>query len=121
MHFCLQVIAERWKISTTYRDLFDALSERTINMICRDAESWRPDTTTASDTGTFSHADDPFLDQMGFLDLQNMQIPAQSEWLLQEFVQGVRGSEFGTYDNIDIDFSNDLYMTSDANPNQTGT
>ncbi|EPE09054.1 transcriptional activator protein acu [Ophiostoma piceae UAMH 11346] len=35
----LVIIAERWNLATVYRDIFEALSERTISMMCGDAEN----------------------------------------------------------------------------------
>lgn len=99
----LIVIAERWKVTTTYRDLFDALSERTIEMICQETElsNTNPREQGAGAAASCSEfatsLNDPFLDDADLFDLQNMSIPAESEWLLQELVQGVKDSDFSTF------------------------
>lgn len=35
----LAIIAERWKLATSYRDIFETLSQRTINMTCGEVEN----------------------------------------------------------------------------------
>jgi hypothetical protein len=91
----LVIIAERWKTSASYRDIFEALSERTINMICGDGT--RPDTTgtptVASQrfgTDATPTADTPPLVPDWVVGLDDMAIPQESEWLVQELLQGVR-------------------------------
>ncbi|KAJ8117059.1 hypothetical protein OPT61_g1659 [Boeremia exigua] len=82
--------SQRFKQATTYRDTFEALSEKTIKMICNDT-SGSPDTSRnvhndPTSIGNFQSA----VSQDWILGLTDMAMPLESEWFVQELVQGMR-------------------------------
>lgn len=98
----LIIVAERWNLATSYRDMFEALSQRTISMICGDGDDSATATllpfTTATDNtnrdpppqSTTEGVEPQFQDWI--MGLDEMTIPQESEWLVQELLRGVAGS-----------------------------
>jgi hypothetical protein len=118
----LIIIAERWSQASSYRDIFELLSESTIAMICGnggDAESRGEDlelaalTTTLMsggentsgnihNTSTALHGDRHDAEQVGGSDmalqdwimaLDNITAPGDSQWLAQELLRGIKDFE----------------------------
>ena len=92
----LVIMAERFKQAATYRDTFEALSEKTIKMICDDTS--KPQGVPSGfgynpNISQDSHAPDPWL-----VDLADVSMPVESEWFVQELVQGM--NEFSQPDFI---------------------
>lgn len=92
----LVIIAERWSNAGAYRDIFELLSERTIGLICGD-EGKAPETT---------HTSIPTLNQVmtnsepapledWIVGLGDSGFPMDSEWLVQELLQGMRNTQPG--------------------------
>ena len=85
----LVIIAERWSQATTYRDIFELLSEKTINLLCGEssqAQSWSlglPMSQNIEPTGP-----EPLL-QDWIMGLDDATIPQDSEWLVQELLRGL--------------------------------
>lgn len=100
----LIIVAERWNLATSYRDIFEALSQRTITMICGDADSitnsnlqsLAPEIVTNAQERT--HEDGPGESEPQLQDwimgLDEITIPQESEWLVQELLRGVAGGGF---------------------------
>lgn len=89
----LVIIAERWQVATSYRDLFEALSKRTIKMICDDKVAPRPTASTRQSYNPYS-ASNPA--HATFPDwLQGIAVPPESDWLVQEFFKGMQELESG--------------------------
>lgn len=108
----LVIIAERWAAAASYRDLFEKLSERTINMICgalqrpqldlnsgRISEHVSPPQSHDADASFIAQFGDPdpMLSQPVFKDseidgwimgLGDMNVPDESEWLVQDLIRG---------------------------------
>ncbi|KAJ3950099.1 uncharacterized protein N0V96_001237 [Colletotrichum fioriniae] len=103
----LIIIAERWNLATSYRDIFEALSQRTISMICNDGQ--KP--AAAAAPGGVNNTSLPAIGpgpgaeadmhaafgggaapsmQDWIMGLDDLSIPQESEWLVQELLQGVR-------------------------------
>ncbi|KAL3463591.1 fungal-specific transcription factor domain-containing protein [Aspergillus heterothallicus] len=74
----LVIIAERWNLATSYRDLFEALSERTISMVCGDGNL---SNTRGQWSGPENSAEDPLFQDWINNGLDDMAIPQESEWL----------------------------------------
>jgi hypothetical protein len=95
----LVILAERWKLASSYRDLFQSLSERTISMMCGDLEVQSFDNTSteinsdaASDPG-FSNWASTF---------EGLDFPSESEWLVSELVNGFEhAGSSDTFDFVD--------------------
>ncbi|KXH27020.1 hypothetical protein CSIM01_12595 [Colletotrichum simmondsii] len=101
----LIIIAERWNLATSYRDIFEALSQRTITMVCNDGQ--KPTAAAPSGVNTslpaigpgpgaetdmhaaFGGGAAPSM-QDWIMGLDDLSIPQESEWLVQELLQGVR-------------------------------
>lgn len=87
----LVIIAERWSQATTYRDTFETLSEKTINMICDDGARG---TNVGASNMTFDEINfstaEPAVSHDWILGLNDMTIPHDSEWFVQELLQGMR-------------------------------
>jgi hypothetical protein len=85
----LVIMAERFKQASTYRDTFEALSEKTIKMICDDTSGSRdmptdfPYNSNASNDPQFA---DPWV-----MDVADFSMPVESEWFVQELVHGTNG------------------------------
>lgn len=98
----LVIIAERWNLATSYRDIFETLSERTINMICGGGKE--PEAPTSlfgsqilpTPGPTFVEADPPPL-QDWIMGLDDMSIPQDSGWLVHELLQDVRDFHGGDF------------------------
>jgi hypothetical protein len=91
----LVIVAERWGIATAYRDIFEKLSERTINMLELEASKRMQ---TRSDNPVATPGFDELLNDTVPFDewireLDNAGMPPESDWLVQEILDGVR--EFG--------------------------
>jgi len=91
----LVIIAERWRLATAYRDMFEKLAERTINMLeidisRRNQASSGPD---APANGFEGCADDALPFDQWILDLDDVGVPPESDWLVQELLEGVRNFE----------------------------
>ncbi|KAL5341016.1 fungal-specific transcription factor domain-containing protein [Aspergillus crustosus] len=95
----LVIIAERWNLATSYRDLFEALSEKTISMVCGDDNLTNP---SRAPWGGENTSEDPLLQDWINNGLNDMAIPQESEWLVQELLQGVS------------QFPNDPFFTTDT-------
>ncbi|KAH8894140.1 hypothetical protein GQ53DRAFT_793113 [Thozetella sp. PMI_491] len=108
----LVIIAERWNLATTYRDIFEALSERTISMMCGEpgnafltlgGQQYGPgaaggaylekpgDAVMGVDDGGLGLPTTPTVPLQNWISaLDDIGIPQESEWLVQELLQGVR-------------------------------
>ncbi|KAF6795398.1 fungal specific transcription factor [Colletotrichum musicola] len=91
----LIIIAERWNLATSYRDIFEALSQRTIAMICNDGH--KPGPALLSTLGPGPNLENrsppggsPPPLQDWIMGLDELAIPQESEWLVQELLNGVR-------------------------------
>lgn len=113
----LVIIAERWSQASPYRDIFEILSERTINMMCGERSSERPPVANSTSQGPESqilHAGDLDMDggatEIGadpmqpdvdvFMPLQDwiagldyLPAPGDPQWLAQELLDGIKGFE----------------------------
>lgn len=95
----LVIIAERWSQATTYRDIFETLSEKTISMICSDQSQ---EILTGNDPATFGldfTAAQPTVSQEWMMGLDDMSVPNESGWFVQELLQDMRD-----YQQPDITF-----------------
>ncbi|EMD87179.1 hypothetical protein COCC4DRAFT_44516 [Bipolaris maydis ATCC 48331] len=91
----LVVIAERWSQATAYRDTFETLSQKTINMICTEMSSSANEngiTAANLDNAGFATNQDIFSHDW-FGGLEAMDVPHESEWLVEELLQGMRNSQ----------------------------
>lgn len=92
----LIIIAERWNLATSYRDIFEALSQRTISMVCNDGHKPAPVSLPALGPGPSMDSqpslggESPLPLQDWIMGLDDMTIPQETEWLVQELLQGVR-------------------------------
>ncbi|KAF5510549.1 Positive regulator of purine utilization [Colletotrichum siamense] len=94
----LIIIAERWNLATSYRDIFETLSQRTITMVCNDGHKPGPTSLPAIGPGPSMDSHVPMSGtspsgmQDWINDLDPMAIPQESEWLVQQLnlLQGVR-------------------------------
>lgn len=101
----LIIVAERWNMATGYRDTFEALSQRTISMICGDIEEPSnlgslPFTPNGQGLGQEAVAQDiPRTAEPQFQDwimgLDDMTVPRESEWLVNELLRDVTGTGIG--------------------------
>ncbi|KAK5119748.1 hypothetical protein LTR85_007324 [Meristemomyces frigidus] len=98
----LIIIAERWTPATSYRDLFRLLSERTIGMMLGD--SAKPALTTGYGTSSAGPID-AFQEDDWLTGLDGMTVSQESEWLLQELMQGVRNQRHATANPEEFDFA----------------
>lgn len=122
----LIIVAERWNLATSYRDIFEALSQKTIAMVCdggshsnKSRESHSSLTTTADTSGDYDNGnsiptDTTFAEaqaqqepqntshpSMSYLEdwplgLDDVAIPQESEWLIQELLRGVAAGEMAS-------------------------
>ncbi|KAK1493074.1 hypothetical protein CCUS01_13896 [Colletotrichum cuscutae] len=100
----LIIIAERWNLATSYRDMFEALSQRTISMVCNDGQKPAAAAAPSGNTSLPAIESDPVAGDMHaafgggaapsmqdwIMGLDDLSIPQESEWLVQELLQGVR-------------------------------
>ncbi|KAL1875491.1 hypothetical protein VTK73DRAFT_10041 [Phialemonium thermophilum] len=107
----LIIVAERWNLATTYRDIFETLSQRTIDMVCGgesgasaappQQDAWKAgnlvaDSSAADPGAAFQtnvlggeeNQSESLQDWLSGVD--SMGIPQESAWLVQELLQGVR-------------------------------
>ncbi|KAJ5836281.1 transcriptional regulator family: Fungal Specific TF [Penicillium robsamsonii] len=83
----LVIIAERWNLATSYRDIFETLSEKTINMICGNdklAGLATPQAQWTVPCDTLPPGLSPRDWSLGFDDFS---MPQGSDWFIQEFLQ----------------------------------
>lgn len=95
----LIIIAERWNLATSYRDTFEALSQKTIAMVCDGSNNLAGTSRDSISTGTYAGVQQPFQPHVSetsatyFEDwsvgLNDLTIPQESEWLVQELLRGV--------------------------------
>lgn len=98
----LVIIAERWNLATSYRDLFETLSERTTSIVFGNGNISGPMSQHCSTE--FGQGFDPTLTTDGPLqdwmtNLNEMSIPQESEWLVHELLQGEPQFEPGAFSN----------------------
>ncbi|KAH9227624.1 hypothetical protein K456DRAFT_1742092 [Colletotrichum gloeosporioides 23] len=86
----LIIIAERWNLATSYRDIFETLSQRTITMVCNDGHKPGPTSLPAIGQGPSMDSHVPMSGtslsgmQDWINDVDPMAIPQESEWLVQQ-------------------------------------
>lgn len=89
----LVIVAERWGVATAYRDIFEKLSERTINML--ELEGSRRRQVGQESSNPSFRFEESFDDAVPFdewlLDFDDAGVPPESDWLVQEILEGVRG------------------------------
>jgi hypothetical protein len=108
----LVIIAERWSVATSYRDLFEKLSEKTINMVFGGDVNAKPipaaNTNLDSDNSNYyDSSGQPGFSNAQFqdwiADLGETNVPDESSWFVQGLIQGFGGlqddSILGDYDN----------------------
>jgi len=99
----LVIIAERWSLAASYRDLFEALSEYTINMVFGSLGKQGPDggfanshlpsnnslmaAVPSNEASTQFVFDDSQLDNW-LVNAEQMNVPDESEWLVHDFIRG---------------------------------
>ncbi|KAF5695164.1 transcription activator acu-15 [Fusarium denticulatum] len=88
----LVIIAERWSKAVPYRDIFEVLSERTISLVCGDGSLSRG-TNEASQTSDQNQSADPRAVEDWSLDIVADDMPVDSEWFVQELLQGMSNNE----------------------------
>ncbi|KIW45567.1 uncharacterized protein PV06_03948 [Exophiala oligosperma] len=104
----LVIIAERWSVAASYRDLFEKLSERTINMVFGgpggngNNMNAPPSSLTNAGLALESSHDDNLMSQPIFDDLhledwlvnlEDINVPDESEWLVQGLIRGFGGQQ----------------------------
>ncbi|KAH7123034.1 fungal-specific transcription factor domain-containing protein [Dactylonectria macrodidyma] len=89
----LVIIAERWSNAGAYRDIFELLSERTISLICGDEGKAAEVSMPTLNQGVANPEPAPLEDWIVGLD--NSGFPMDSEWLVQELLQGMRNIQPG--------------------------
>jgi hypothetical protein len=100
----LVIMAERWKQATTYRDTFETLSEKTISMICSD-QAFSANMMPTLEPLVGNAADEVNQSTMlqGWtMGLNDLAVPNDSEWFVQELLQGMRDFQQPeiTYDDL---------------------
>ena len=115
----LVIIAERWSIAASYRDLFEKLSERTISMVfgalggngSGSGPSALPSNnmSLAFETGYNNDPSysQPMYDDMQLqdwlVDLEDIKVPDESEWLVHGLIRGFGSQQddniFGNLDD----------------------
>lgn len=76
----LVIIAERWKLATSYRDIFQVLSERTIAMVYQSANEGNDFFQQKELPNNLSMEED-WLEGLG-----NIEMPQESDWLLDQLL-----------------------------------
>jgi hypothetical protein len=108
----LVVIAERCKLATSYRDLFEKLSERTISMMSGDLDP----NVHSFDSNTANPAPDVEADilpgQTWTGGVEGLDFPPETEWLVSELVQELQGTQNETFDFIDANQGYDFQLQS---------
>ncbi|KAF1940938.1 hypothetical protein EJ02DRAFT_466970 [Clathrospora elynae] len=105
----LVIIAERWSQATTYRDIFEDLSEKTIRMICDEGQlipSAAVPAPSFEPTFTTSHESVP---QESFMNSETIAMTGESEWFVHELLNDIRDfqqseAEFDGFANFTADF-----------------
>ncbi|KAF2029386.1 hypothetical protein EK21DRAFT_112942 [Setomelanomma holmii] len=100
----LVIMAERWTQATVYRDTFETLSEKTVSMICTDRTQPLSAMSNLEELAANAAND---LDQLAvsqdwIVGLDDLSIPNESEWFIQELLQGMRDFQQPdiTYDDL---------------------
>ncbi|KAF5649605.1 transcription activator acu-15 [Fusarium sp. NRRL 52700] len=88
----LVIIAERWSKAVPYRDIFEVLSERTISLVCGDGSLSRG-ANEASQALDQNQSADPRAVEDWALDIVADDMPVDSEWFVQELLQGMSNNE----------------------------
>ncbi|OQE39808.1 hypothetical protein PENCOP_c006G01253 [Penicillium coprophilum] len=83
----LVIIAERWNLATSYRDIFETLSEKTISMICGDDKLAGPAPSQSQWTAPSDTLPPGMLSRDWSLGFEDLSIPQGSDWFIQEFLQ----------------------------------
>ncbi|KAI7197641.1 hypothetical protein KC363_g172 [Hortaea werneckii] len=87
----LIIIAERWKLATSYRDIFEVLSERIISMLCGDQTSSAPVDNALDQMESCALEQEEWPLQEWLTGLEDIGLQQGSEWnMVQELVQGVQ-------------------------------
>ncbi|KAL3481445.1 fungal-specific transcription factor domain-containing protein [Aspergillus californicus] len=110
----LVIIAERWNIATSYRDIFETLSEKTIGMVCGDENLSNPSQRPWTET---EHPTEPLLQDW----INNGMNDTDSEWLVQELWHGVPQFQMDDFYNTEDDFNPSCLPTAESDqihPNQ---
>lgn len=99
----LVIIAERWSQATTYRDTFETLSEKTIQMICNEGVAQPEIPSEVHQLDPLFATPQPTISQDWLLGLENLPVPNESEWFVQELLQDMRDYQHPeiTFDNLD--------------------
>lgn len=96
----LTIIAERWNLASSYREMFEVLSQRTISMMCSDsaADLLLPSmaSMTQGSTGDMEQMNaitgsdfDTVQPQDFIVGLDEIPMPQESEWLIEELIRSV--------------------------------
>ncbi|KAF4461429.1 transcription activator acu-15 [Fusarium albosuccineum] len=88
----LVIIAERWNKATPYRDIFEVLSEKTIGLVCGDERNPQVDKSATTPAAGRGGADSQPLEDW-IMELGASEMPTESEWFVQELLQGMRNSQ----------------------------
>ncbi|KAF4499699.1 transcription activator acu-15 [Fusarium agapanthi] len=88
----LVIIAERWSRAVPYRDIFEVLSERTISLVCGDGSLSRG-ANGASHASDRNQSIGPQAVEDWALEIGADDIPVDSEWFVQELLQGMSNNE----------------------------
>lgn len=116
----LIIVAERWNLATTYRDIFETLSQRTIDMVCGGTgvlacpvpqDAWKTGMLPTSNTGSGSagFSANPLNGteetqaeslQDWLMGIDSIGVPQESAWLVQELLQGVK--DFYPQSSVDL-------------------
>lgn len=111
----LVIIAERWNLATSYRDLFETLSERTTSMVFGNGNLVEPSQRTS--TGLHPGFDAPLNEapmQDWIMNLNDMSIPQESEWLVQELLQGDPQFQPDAFYNEEVNYATGSTILPDA-------
>lgn len=87
----LIIIAERWSQAATYRDVFEKLSERTLDLVCNHGPAPAPEKSLEQNEDQFGFPTEALLLEDWIMDLDDTTMPHGSEWFVQELLQGMRG------------------------------
>ncbi|KAJ4368747.1 hypothetical protein N0V83_005829 [Neocucurbitaria cava] len=90
---------ERWSQAATYRDIFETLSEKTISMICNNQSQEVHPGNDSADFGLDFTAAQSAVSQEWIMGLDDMPVPNEPGWFVQELLQGMRD-----YQQPDITF-----------------
>ncbi|KAJ5164843.1 transcriptional regulator family: Fungal Specific TF [Penicillium coprophilum] len=83
----LVIIAERWNLATSYRDIFETLSEKTINMICGNEKLAGPLPPQSLWFAPCDTLPPGLLSRDWGLGFEDLSMPEGSDWFIQEFLQ----------------------------------